>query len=214
MNKNRKKYGWILFVAIPAMILSGCGLGTPAEPTLDPNVVFTEVAETVMVSMTQTAAAIPPTPTPEPTSTPEPTRTPEPTPATSNAQQPAQPAAPAAPQQYLGDKAAWRSNNPSDNQTFTGGFKFQLTACFDNVGSTEWNDKYYLEYVSGENLWYAQSRWFIDAGKKVKPSERWCFTMHAVTPAEAGSYITRYFVRNPDGIIMEELYFPFKVAHQ
>jgi len=210
MKRKRIRLGWMISSTISAIVLSACGIGTPAEPTLDPNMVFTEVAETVMVSMTQTAEAIPPTPTPEPTATSEPTRTPKPTLETASVQ----PAVTTAPQQFIGDKAAWLSNNPADGQTFPPGYKFQLTVCFKNVGSTEWSDnnKCYLEYASGFVLWNGQSRWYIDEGETIKPGEKWCFTLHAVTASEPGEYITRYFMKNPEGIIMEEFYFPFKVA--
>lgn len=213
MKAKNRKIGWIICTAVTALVLSACGMGTPAEPTMDPNMVFTQVAETVMVSMTQTAESMPPTPTPEPTTTPEPTVTPMPT-VDALATQPAtQPAGFAtATVQYLGDKAAWRSNNPADNSSFNPRQGFPLTVCFDNVGNTEWNDEYYLEYASGTNLFPTQNRWYIDAGIKRKPGERWCFTIQVITPDNPGSYISRYYMKNPGGLFMEEFYYPFKVV--
>lgn len=51
------KYNWLATVMAFAFILSACTGGAVAEPTQDVNIVFTQVAETVMVSMTQTAGA-------------------------------------------------------------------------------------------------------------------------------------------------------------
>lgn len=52
-------------------ILSACASPEPAEPTMDLNAVFTQVAATIAMEYTQTALAVPPaTDTPEPTFTP------------------------------------------------------------------------------------------------------------------------------------------------
>lgn len=216
-NKNRKFLSWLMVFTAIAMFLSGCGVfGGSAEPTTDPNMVFTQVAETVMVSMTQTAEAIPPTPTPEPTSTPEPTPTPEPTrePDEDEQAQPAQPAQPAAQaptQQFFGDKARWLSNNPMDGATINRGQPATLTVCLNNVGSTEWNDQYYIQYSSGQVPHPGSSRWFIDKGKKIKPGEKWCFTLEVFAPNEPGTYQTNWSMRNPERIFMEEFYWIYKV---
>ena len=79
MNTKTRITAWVSMLALAALVLSACGPAAPAEPTLDPNMVFTQVAETVMVSMTQTAQAMPPTPMPEPTATTAPTQPPAPT---------------------------------------------------------------------------------------------------------------------------------------
>ena len=217
MNAKNIKLRWLIGVTITALVLSGCGLGASAEPTTDPNMVFTQVAETVMVSMTQTAEAVPPTPTPEPTSTPEP----EPTPTTKPTkdpdeveptQQPAQPAAPAATQQFFGDKAVWLSNNPADGATLSPGQRFNMTICFNNAGSTTWTEKYYLVYGDGYNLYPTQSRWYIDAGKKIEPGKKWCFTLLSIAPSSTGSYVSRWYMKNAEQIYMGEVYFPFKVT--
>ena len=73
MLKQMKKINGLLILGLAVILLSACSGGANAEPTQDPNVVFTQVAETVMVSMTQTAVA-------QPTATPEPTALPAPTP--------------------------------------------------------------------------------------------------------------------------------------
>ena len=216
-NKKRNFLSWLMVLTAGAMLLSGCGVfGASAEPTTDPNMVFTQVAETVMVSMTQTAEAIPPTPTPEPTSTPEPTPTPEPTrePDEDEQAQPAQPAQPAAQaptQQFFGDKARWLSNNPMDGATINRGQPATLTVCLSNVGSTEWNDQYYIQYASGQVPHPGSSRRFIDKGKKIKPGEKWCFTLEVFAPNDPGTYQTNWSMRNPERIFMEEFYWIYKV---
>ena len=59
MHKQMKKINGFLILGFAVILLSACSGGANAEPTQDPNVVFTQVAETVMVSMTQTAEAVP-----------------------------------------------------------------------------------------------------------------------------------------------------------
>jgi len=216
MNAKNKKFGWLVVLILSAMVVSGCdAFGASAEPTTDPNMVFTQVAETVMVSMTQTAEAVPPTPTSEPTATPEPTPTLKPTKNPDDDQsqsaQPAQPQAPTQQQTYMGDKARWLSNSPMDGATINRGQTSPLTVCLSNVGSTEWDDEYYIQYASGQVPHPGTSRWYIDAGKKVKPGEKWCFTLEIFAPNEPGSYQTNWIMRSPERIFMEEFYWLYKV---
>jgi hypothetical protein len=173
--------------------------------------IFTQVAETVMVSMTQTAEAMPPTPTPEPTATPEPTPTTAPTidPASIPTQGPALPAAPTATIQRVGDAAKWNTQSPIDGKVFKIGEEFTFHVCLGNIGTTEWGPKYYLRYVSGNRLWSNENNFYI--GGTVKPGGTWCFDLPSVAPYSPGSYITRWYFKNPDGQFMLEVYFAYKV---
>lgn len=196
-----------------AVVLSACGAAAPAEPTQDPNMIFTQVAETVMVSMTQTSEAMPPTPIPEPTATIQPP-TLEPAPTMGFATQPTQgnfPAIPTPTMQKYGDSAQWTSNNPSDGTTFSRGERFNLTACFINNGATDWTTSYYLEWVSGFKLWPDTNIFYV--GETTEPGEKWCFTLPCVAPTEPGEYITRWYFKNADGDFMQEDYFPFKISN-
>ncbi|MDZ4158238.1 MAG: hypothetical protein U1B80_00470, partial [Anaerolineaceae bacterium] len=73
-NKNRN-ISWVLCL-VCLVSLTACGSPAPIEPTLDPNAIYTQAAQTVAAQLTQTALVAPTA-----TSTPEPTPTvPEPTP--------------------------------------------------------------------------------------------------------------------------------------
>lgn len=211
MNQKSRIFAWASAMSIMALTLSACGLAAPAEPTQDPNMVFTQVAQTVMVSMTQTAEAMPPTPTPEPTATPQPTPTTAPTidPATIPTQGPAAPLAPTATIQRFGDSAQFNTQSPMDGKVFKTGEDFAFHVCLGNNGSTEWNTKYYLEFVSGQRLWSNTKYFYV--GNIVKPGGKWCFDLPSVAPYSPGSYITRWYFKNPDGQFILEVYFSYKV---
>ncbi|MEA4906519.1 MAG: hypothetical protein GYA17_00810 [Chloroflexi bacterium] len=66
-----KKRAWTVVVAIAALLLPACS-GTPSTPTLDPNEIYTQAAETVQAQLQETQAALPTdTATSEPTATQE-----------------------------------------------------------------------------------------------------------------------------------------------
>lgn len=212
MNASKRLIAWATVIALMALTLSACGLAAPAEPTQDPNMVFTQVAETVMVSMTQTAEAMPPTPTPEPTATPQPTQPPVPTvdpnlPTATPIQQ--APLVPTATIQRFGDAAKWNTQSPIDGKVFKTGEKFTFHVCLGNIGSTEWDTKYYLEWVSGNRLWSDTKFFYV--GDIVKPGGTWCFDLPSVAPYTPGSYITRWYFKNPEAQSMLEVYFAYKV---
>ena len=209
MMKQKKSILIITFVTLAGIVFSSCGAAAPSEPTQDPNAVFTQVAETVMVSMTQTAAVLPPTPMPQPTAAME-----QPTIAPTDAlptQPPAPtiPAGPTATVPRVGDSAKWASNNPADGAVFGADEQFQMTACFINNGTTTWTEEYYLTFAAGTRLCYDIDKFYV--GEEIEPGGKWCFTIPAVTPEEFGSYITRWHMKNPSGVYMEEDYFPFTV---
>jgi len=202
----------ILFVSV---FLSACGIAGSAEPTQDPNAVFTQVAETVMVSMTQTAEAIPPTPTPAPTATTAPTLPPVPTtdPAATQAVIPTQPSlGPTATVQKYGASANWLSSNPADGSVFSQGEQFNLTVCLLNDGGWDWTDRYYMKWVDGYRLTSNQP-YYIDADKIIEPGEKWCFTLPCVAPKNPGSYTTYWnmYGKGDNPNLLEQVYFPFKV---
>ena len=209
MKKSNKKTAWFSIIAFSILFLSACGVIGPDEPTQDPNLVFTQVAETVMVSMTQTADAMPPTPMPEPTAIVAPTQQMEaPTPFPTQALVP-QPLGPTPTIQRFGDAAKYNTQDPKDNTTFKASEDFAFHVCLGNIGSTDWDKDYYLEYVSGYKLWENKTKFKIT--DTVKPSGTWCFDLPSVAPPSPGSYITRWYFKNPKGEALLEVYFNYKV---
>jgi hypothetical protein len=196
-------------LALAALVLSACGPAAPVEPTLDPNMIFTQVAETVMVSMTQTSQAMPPTAMPEPTATTAPTQPPAPTADTTIPTLTPMPIGPTPTVQRFGDSAKWNTQSPVDGKTFKPSEQFAFHVCLGNNGSTEWGSKYYLEWISGNRLWSNEKFFYV--GNLVKPGGTWCFDLPSVAPAAPGSYITRWYFKNPDAQFMLEVYFSYKV---
>ena len=195
-------------LVLATVIISACGAAAPAEPTQDPNAIFTQVAETVMVSMTQTSEAIPPTPMPEPTAAP--TLPPAPTAALPVPEAvPTQPIGPTPTIPRIGDSAQYNTQTPADGKVFKPGEYFQFIVCFGNNGTTEWDTTYYLEWVSGQRIWNDTKYFYV--GETVEPGGKWCFYTPAVSPQEPGSYMTRWYFKNGDDQFMQEVYFNYKV---
>jgi len=212
MKKSMQKaLGLIAALTTAALILAACGAAAPAEPTTDPNVIFTQVAETVMVSMTQTSQAMPPTATPEPTATtaptPEPTQEPE---QESQAPLPTIAMGPTATVQLYGDAAKWNTQSPIDGKVFTVNQDFTFHVCMANVGSTSWTTGYYLGYIDGPKVCF-QSKTYV--GKVVEPGGKWCFDLSCQAPSTSGPYTTYWFMKNADGtkVTNGEVYFTYKV---
>lgn len=212
MHKLKNKILWFLPLGILVTLLSACSGGANAEPTQDPNVVFTQVAETVMVSMTQTAEAQPPTATPEPTATQIPTMPPT---ATVNASAPT-----ATVQtvytgvtpttQLFGDVAKWNTQSPVDGTVLEKSQNFAFHVCIGNIGSTDWTTNYYLHYVSGQQLWWDTTKFYI--GDTVEPGDKWCFDLPSIAPDKVGEYTTRWYLKNTAGDSFLEVYFHYYVG--
>lgn len=216
MQKRTKNFFWLFPFAIGILFLSACSGGAGSEPTQDPNVVFTQVAETVMVSMTQTAEAQPPTDTPEPTATTLPTLPPtatvDPNQPTATAQ-PTQPPAvsgPTATVQRFGDAAKWNTQSPADGTVLSVSENFAFHVCLSNIGSTDWTTKYYLQYVDGQQLWWDTTKFNI--GETVEPNGKWCFDLPSIAPDKAGEYTTRWYLKNSTNDSFFEVYFHFYVG--
>jgi hypothetical protein len=213
MLKQIKKINGFLILGFAVILLSACSGGANAEPTQDPNVVFTQVAETVMVSMTQTAEALP-TATTQPTATLMPTLPPtatvNPNHPTATTQVTVQQSYPTATTQYYGDAAKWNTQSPKDGTVLTRSQNFAFHVCLANTGSTDWTTKYYLQYVSGQQLWWDATKFYI--GDTVKPGGKWCFDLPSVAPDKTGEYTTRWYLKNKSNESFFEVYFHYYVG--
>lgn len=212
MEKKKNSVKFMAVCMLTALLATACGAAAPSEPTQDPNAVFTQVAETVMVSMTQTAEAVPPTAIPKPTATTAPVPTLAPV-ATSDAptqeSAPTQAIGPTATIPRIGDSAQYNTQTPGDGKVFKPGVDFQFIVCFGNNGTTEWDNTYYLEWVSGYRLWNDTKYFYVE--EVVEPGGKWCFYTPAVSPHDPGSYVTRWYFKNGNDQFMQEVYFNYKV---
>jgi len=211
MNNFSKIAKGAILILLSGMLLAACSGGTPATPTTDPNMLFTQVAETVMVSITQTAAAMP-TNTPVPTETPIPTPIPFPT-ADINAYPTSQPmpGVPTATVLLYGNHAQWYGQSPADNLTYTPFVKVKFHGCMRNIGDTIWNTNYYLKFAGGPNLWGGTTTWRV--GAAVKPGGQWCWDFNPGTmPANKGAYTTWLWFYSDKNQFILDVYFKYIVT--
>jgi hypothetical protein len=136
---------------------------TAAQPTIDPNLVYTEAAKTVSAELT---AEVPPTEIPSPTApptntpvpatstpTPEPpTETPQPT-STQDVDEESLPTATLKPNtDDLIDEALFTVYFPPVDQRYTSGGVFNAQVGFQNVGPNTWNSGYSMRFLNGNDF--------------------------------------------------------------
>jgi len=209
MVKKRRIGGSILAAAILVTSLAACGGN--ATPTLSPEMVYTQAAQTVAAGLTQTAVLMPTatsTPTLQPTNTPGPTNTPTITLAvtTSVATIGTGGTKPTVP-----DKAEWIGQTPGDGTTFTPGEDFTLTWTVKNTGTTTWTTGYQLRFYLGDStLRFAASD--IKLPKEVKPNESVDLSLKMEAPHNSGDYTTIWVLTTPEGANFYPLTFNLKVS--
>ena len=170
-------------------------------PEQNENMIYTAMAETSVVNITETYEALPPTETPTATPTEVPSSTPTEDP----------PVVPTAveivvtdtPRVSLADKAEFVSVLPSPNQ-FKVGQVFNLTWQIKNVGISTWSGKYKFFHLDGIRL-ANQDTFAIDT--TVEPGGILTVSMLATAPDTEGSYQTTWAISNPDGIVFYNVYY-------
>lgn len=221
MNKTVRMFLLTLTVATLVLLPACSANATPAAPTLDPNAIYTQAVETVQAGLTQTAAAMPTnTATPEPTATQQPTATqapPTPTLAVTQptlaqpgqaTQAPAAPAATTAAIGTSGDHCAYGSQSPADGFKIMGGEQKQVFWSLVNTGTTTWTTGYKLVWVGGRQMSGSVS---IPVEKEVKPGGKYDFYTIVVGPTVKGTYKSTWYMYNPSGGFMCEVYMQYVV---
>ncbi|NPV57752.1 MAG: hypothetical protein HPY76_13940 [Anaerolineae bacterium] len=186
--------------------LAACAPGGAAEPTLDPNVIYTAAAQTVAAQLTNEAALnptatftpLPPTPTftlvveqtafptlPLP-GTPVFTLAPLPGLATATPNLPTTP-----------DKAQWIENYPPDGAQVVTNARFDIIWTVKNVGTTTWNTKYTVQFFSGKKLAEKTSYNFRE---ETAPNNETRIIVDAVAPSTAGEYFSWWKLQNDQGV--------------
>ena len=219
MKNNSKISRGAILILLSGLLLAACSSGSPATPTTDPNILFTQVAETVMVSITQTAAAMP-TNTPAPTNTLVPTPIPLPTqdPNAIPTTQPVIPGVPTATVQRTGNAAQWYGQSPADGLTYSANQKFNFHGCLRNIGTTIWNKSYYLKLAGGPNPWGGDTTTWNLGGDEtsftvVLPGKVWCFDfLPGTMPATKGAYSTWFNFYSDKNEYIYQLYFKYTVT--
>jgi hypothetical protein len=194
---------------IGALLIVACGpSAAPQEPTPDIALVRTSAASTVISQFTLTAAAFTPT-TSLPTNTSAPEAT-APAAATATAtgaviaQVTNASGTPEALCDSLSYDVATVDVNVPDNTVLAPGQDFIKTWKVRNNGSCEWGAGYVLAYAGYTDQMSGQ---FVALTDVVLPGEEVDVSVQFKAPAQAGTYLSAWQMRNPAGVTFEEIIF-------
>jgi len=204
---NRKLLSACLILSAAGLILAACGSGEPPTPTPDPNMIITQVAQTIEANLTQTAAALPTmTDTPEPTQTPAPTETPAVTatlagsPGVPTFSLPTTAGGGAA---ILPDGMAFSADvTIPDNTQLSPSSEFTKTWRVKNTGTTTWNSGYQLVYwdgVSNNEFQKVIPVAQVKLSGEVKPGAEADVSVKMVAPSKNGTYKIWWRLLNSSG---------------
>lgn len=200
--------GLMLLVIAAMLLMTGCGGQAAQTPTVDPKVVYTEVAQTVQAQITNNAKLTPkPTNTPQPTETQGPTATlrPSSTAMGANTQAPTLTtgAGTAKPTATLGtqppvssaDKMLYVSQSVADNSTLQRSEGFTQIWTLKNVGTTTWDQTYLVRFYGGDRFDAKDG----SIGQTVKPNGLAKISVDMRAPDKQGEYTGIWVITNPEG---------------
>jgi hypothetical protein len=194
MNKKIKRTRfWILVMSIMAIALGACKPTAPVEPTLDPDVIFTQAAETVAAQLTRTALS---QPTATNTALPSPTLTPTIQLPTATTESNSTNATPELTSQTgttpNPNKMAFVTDvTIPDGQVIPPGAKFVKTWRLKNTGTTTWTANYKVRLWAGNSFGAPTS--FLLA-QEVKPNAEVDISIEFTAPSQTGEYISHWIL--------------------
>jgi len=191
---------------ISALLIVACGSPpAPTEPTPDVALVRTSAAGTVISQFTLTAAAFTPTPSiPTNTTAPQATAPPAST-ATATSAVVAQVTNSSGTPEALCDSLAYVADvNVPDNTVMSPGQDFIKTWRVRNNGICEWGAGYVLSYAGYSEQMSGQ---FVALTDVVQSGEEVEVSVQFKAPAQAGTYLSAWQMRNPAGVTFEEIIF-------
>ncbi len=187
----------IAIALIGALLFTGCGAATPAEPTPDVSAARTSAAQTVVAEITLTAASF--TSTPQPTATEPPvveTNTPFPIVTEASTLLPGVTATQVLCDDMTFDSATVDVNIPDGTQ-MTAGQTFTKTWQIKNNGSCAWGAGYKLIYAGYADQMSGQPQALsgvVAVGEEVQVS------VEFKAPSKAGEYLSAWTMANAKGI--------------
>jgi len=199
------KQKFLITAIFIAALIVACGpSATPAEPTPDVAAVRTSAASTVVSQFTLTAAVFTPTPS---GITEEPVATEEVTTAETQPVVAAQVTNASGTPEPLCDSLGFDPGtvdvNLPDNTIMTPGQDFIKTWKVQNTGSCPWGAGYVLAYAGYDDDMSGQ---FIALTEVVQPGQEVELSVQFEAPAQAGTYVSAWSMRNPAGV-----FFPLRV---
>jgi hypothetical protein len=206
MFQNNFKLAVLVFV-LSGLLLTACGSGTPPTPTTDPNLIITQVAQTIEANLALTASAQPTqTYTPEPTQTPAVTATPAITALPAGTQGIPTISFPTVPGGGTGispDAMAFSADvTIPDNTQISPSTEFTKTWRMKNTGTTTWNSNYQLVYWDGVPITEIEKVLPVKQVKltgEVKPGAEGEVSVKMVAPSKNGTYKIWWRLLNPQG---------------
>jgi hypothetical protein len=196
-------------VILASMLLAACGAGTPPTPTTDPNLIITQVAQTIEANLALTASAQPTeTFTPEPSQTPIVTNTPAVTSlpvGTPGIPTMALPTVPGGGTGISPDAMAFSADvTIPDNTQLSPSSEFTKTWRVKNTGTTTWNSNYQLVYWDGVPITEIEKVLPVKQVKlsgEVKPGAEGEVSVKMVAPSKNGTYKIWWRLLNPAGSV-------------
>ena len=187
--------------------LAACGGGASTSPASNPNLVYTQIWQTVEAGQTQTAQVVPPTPaitdtpavslTPKNTNTPLIFQTPLPgassvTPVVSNT--------PQSLSQQACDNASFGGDiTYADGSEVPAGQTFEKTWSIKNLGPCSWNKDYRLIFGWGGIGTNWNEVGPVGFGQVVLPGESFDISVTLKAPTTAGDYAATFRTQNDKG---------------
>jgi hypothetical protein len=194
--KTIKLAGLNALLAI-ALLGTACTPAAAPTPTIDPNMIYTSAAQTVIAQLTQNA--------PPPTATQKPTEAPKVTPTKLSSLPTLPPLGTLAPLKTstaaLGptnDKCQYITQSPSDNSSVKANSVFNIIWRIKNTGTTTWNTNYYYRFYAAVDKLHIQSNSY-PLTTTVAPNGEVELKVVAEASSVAGLYDTNWVLTNPDG---------------
>jgi len=192
-----------------SVLAASCGPRVEPTPTVDPQAIMTEVAQTISAELTEVALL-----TPSPTATVPPTATPQPLPTQALPPAPTSPSGtgilPTLPAASP-DNATWISDvTVPDDTLFAKNSKFTKTWKVENSGTTTWNSNYALIYIDGTPI---PENTVISIVNEVKSKVQVELSVVLQAPASDGTYTVWFKMMNDKGQLFgDPLYVKFIVG--
>lgn len=204
MTHKRIKISLIILSAALILLLAACGGNKENQGEDDPNMAITQVFETAMAALTETAAVESPTPTITttalPTFTTAPTQAVTPTSSTSLA------AATSTSPVFVQPTSQTSSCDIGgfvsdvtipDGTNMTAGEEFTKTWKIQNDGTCTWDENYSVIYYSGAQM--ADDTMYSFTTEDIEPGESVNISVPMTAPTSTGEYTSYWVLRNDLG---------------